>query len=135
LNLKHERGEDLRQYTSKIPPDLLNKACIIISQHSGRLPFKCRGIKITSELIKTTLELLNAEPVKSLPQNSRNDIMERTPDGLDKRIKEFLNTNLRTANIISDVLADAGIAEIVLIENPKTGRLIKGTKLCQKWCW
>jgi hypothetical protein len=86
-------------------------------------------------LIKVAIEVLNAEPTKTLPQNSRNDIKEKTPDGLDRRIKEYLNTNLRTANIISDVLEQAGIVQIVRIKNPRTGREVKGTKLLKEWCW
>jgi len=42
---------------------------------------------------------------------------------------------LRTANIISDVLAKAGIVEIVQVENPDTGRIVKGTRLLQGWDW
>lgn len=81
------------------------------------------------------MEILNAEATKTLPQNCRNDVREKTPDGLDKRIKESLNTDLRTANIISDVLKLVGIVEIVQVINPQTGRLVKGTKLLQEWSW
>ena len=38
----------------------------------------------------------------------------------------------RTANIISDVLEQVGIAEIAKVENPETGRIVKGTKLLEK---
>ena len=81
------------------------------------------------------MEILNAEATKTLPQNCRNDVREKTPDGLDKRIKESLNTDLRTANIIYDVLKLVGIVEIVQVINPQTGRLVKGTKLLQEWSW
>lgn len=33
----------------------------------GELPFKCRGITITKELILTTVEILNNESSKTLP--------------------------------------------------------------------
>jgi hypothetical protein len=114
-----------------IPPNLLNDAYNRI----GGLPFKHRGIMINRELIKATMEILNAESNKSLPQNHRNVVWENTPDGLDKRIKESLNTDQRRANIISDVLEEAGIVEIIQVINPKTGRTVKGTKLLQEWTW
>lgn len=101
----------------------------------GNLPFKNRGITITRELILTTVEILNNEHSNVLPQNSRNAIREKTPDGLDKSIKECLNTDLRTANIISDILKDVGVVEIIDVENPVTGRKVKGTKLLPKWQW
>jgi hypothetical protein len=114
-----------------IPLALMNRACDAIGQKVNKIPFKHRGIMITHELIKITIELLNAEPTKTLPQNCRNDVRERTPDGLDRRIKERLNINLRTANIISDVLEKAGIVEVI----QRTGRTVKRTKLLEEWYW
>jgi hypothetical protein len=114
-----------------IPLDLKNRAYDAIGKKVNKIPFKDRGIKITHELIKITIELLNAEPTKTLPQNCRNVVRERTPDGLDKRIKERLNTNQRKANIISDVLEKAGIVEVI----QRTGRTVKRTKLLEKWSW
>ena len=118
-----------------IPSELLDKACSAVNQYWESVPFRHRGIKISRELIEITMELLNAESRKELPQNCRNDVKERTPDGLDRRIKESLNSDLRTANIISDVLESAGIVDIILIRNPKTGRNVKGTRLIQEWGW
>ena len=118
-----------------IPSELLDKACCAVSQCWGSIPFHHRGIKILCDLIKITMELLNAESSKELPQNCRNDVKERTPDGLDRRIKENLNSDLRTANIISDILKSAGIVDIILVRNPETGRSVKGTKLIQEWFW
>lgn len=114
-----------------IPSKLLDDVCNRI----GDLPYKYRGIMITRRLIRATMEILNAESNKTLPQNSRNAIRENTPDGLDKCIKESLNTNLRTGNIISDILKEAEIVEIIRVENPNTGRIVKGTKLLQDWTW
>ena len=119
-----------------MPPQILEQICERVEKTSGRtLPFRLRGISIKRELIKAAIIALNNTPQKTLPQNCRNDIRARTPDGLDLRIKEYLNTDLRTANIISDVLAEAGIVEVVTIENPRTGRRIKGTKLLENWSW
>lgn len=70
-----------------------------------------------------------------LPQNCRNDVRERTPDGLDRRLKVCLKTDLRMANIISEVLEKAGIVEVVQVKNPQTGRTVKGTKLFPEWNW
>lgn len=127
--------QPLRLNCIEIPPDLLNNTCSGVEQNWDNIPLMHRGIKITRPLIKATMEILNAERMKTLPQNCRNDIRERTPDGLDRRIKETLNTDLRTANLISDVLKLADIVEIFKVLNPKTGRRIKGTKLLQDWCW
>lgn len=120
---------------NEIPDELLQKACSKVEQHFEKLSFLIRGITITHELIKVTMEILNAEPAKQLPQNCRNDKKERTPDGLDKRIKERLNSDLRTANIISDVLEKAGIVKVIQVKNPETKRMVKGTKLLPEWYW
>ncbi|MGG7162446.1 hypothetical protein [Clostridium ihumii] len=120
---------------NNITLELLERIYNNVELSFGTIPFKLRGIKISHELIKATIEILNDETTKILPQNSRNAIKEKTPDGLDKRIKEVLNINLRTANIISDVLCDAGIVEIVNVDNPKTGRKVKATRLLEKWYW
>jgi hypothetical protein len=118
-----------------IPLGLMNRVCDAVDQKVNKVPFKHRGIMITHELIRITIGLLNAEPTKTLLQNCRNDVRERTPDGLDKRIKESLNTDLRTANIISDVLEQAGIVEVIHVINPRTGRTVKGTRLLEEWDW
>jgi len=133
-SLDYEKQE-IKLNPTQIPPNLLNKAYYTVGQSVDNVPFRYRGIMITRELIKITMELLNAEPTKTLPQNCRNDVRERTPDGLDRRIKESLNTDLRTANIISDVLKLAGIVKIVPAKNPQTRRIVKGTKLLREWSW
>ena len=107
----------------------------LVGKNVKKVPFKHRGIMITHELIKTAIELLNAEPTKILPQNCRNDVRERTPDGLDRRIKESLDTDLRTGNIISEVLEKAGIVEVIQALNSRTGRSVKGTRLLVEWTW
>ena len=112
------------------------KACQLVEQARNQpLPFRERGIKIDQELIKATIDILIMAPSKTLPQNCRNDIRVRTPDGLDRRIKDVLNTDLRTANIVSDVLAECSIVKIVKVVNPDTGRLIKGTRLLDEIFW
>ncbi|MED2974281.1 hypothetical protein P4361_18795 [Fictibacillus sp. B-59209] len=99
------------------------------------LPIKSGGISITRDLIKTTIQILNEEPTKTLPQNSRKDIKDRTPDGLDHRIKDRMKNNMMTACFVSNILAEAGIVEIVTIKNPTTSRMVKGTKLKKEWSW
>lgn len=118
-----------------IPENVLEKAIHCVGQTHGKIPFSYRGIQIHKDLIRVTMEILNAEPTKTLPQNARNDIVERTPDGLDRRIKLYLQSDLRTANIITDVLEQADIVENTMVENPNTGRSIKGTRLKNKWTW
>lgn len=118
-----------------IPIGILKKACNKVEQSFDSIPFKYRGITITNELIKATMEILNSAPGKILPQNCRNAVKCKTPDGLDKRIKEALDTDLRAANIISDVLQASGVTIIVNMLNTTTGRDIKGTKLSDEWSW
>ncbi len=81
------------------------------------------------------MEILNSAPCQTLPQNCRNDTRENTPEGFDLRIKEYLDSDLRTANIITDVLESVGIASNVNVRNPESGREIKGSRLNQAWCW
>lgn len=118
-----------------IPSEIYNRILKNVEASYGTMPFKLRGIVISQDLLKVTVVILNRESSKSLPQNARNVSSENTPDGLDRRIKECLNTNLRTANIISDVLQKAGIVEIVKIENRISGREVKGTRLLPIWSW
>jgi hypothetical protein len=124
-----------KELLKSIPAPLLEKVCTKVETEFGQIPFKCRGIKIKKELIRATLEILNNEPSKRLPQNARNAIAEKTPDGLDKRIKLVLNDNLRTANIISDVLEAVGIVDVIIVKNPPTGRDVNGTQLRETWTW
>jgi len=118
-----------------IPEKFLDSAFSQITKKVHPIPFWYRGIVIDRALVQATLEILNHEKTKELPQNCRNDIKERTPDGLDRRIKEYLKSDLRTANIITDVLESAGIARNITVVNPSTGRFIKGTKLNPEWTW
>lgn len=109
--------------------------CENIQRKYSEIPFKLRGIKISHDLIKFTIEILNNELNKTLPQNCRQLSKQKTPDGLDRRIKDALNIDQRTANIISDVLHEIGVVEVIVVMNPITKRKIKGTKLLPKWQW
>jgi cell envelope opacity-associated protein A len=115
-----------------MPKELLMKLTMLFE--SG-LPYTERGITITENLLKVTVELLNAAEGRILPQNARNASIENTPDGLDKCIKIALQSDTRTANIVSDELAKRGVVEITSIENPKTGNQIKATRLLPDWAW
>ena len=118
-----------------IPSEMLIRILNNVELNYEVIPFKLRGILISQDLIKIAIEILNNEFSKTLPQNSLNASKEKTPDGLDRRIKEMLNTDLRTANIISDVLKKAGIVEVIKVENQISGRDVKGTRLLTEWCW
>lgn len=122
-----------RLNTNKIPNELLDEICTKIEIDKGRIPFKYRGIRITKDLVAVTLEILNEAKHNELPQNCRNQVADRTEDGLDRRIKERTQNNLRTANIISDVLADINVVRVFKSKNPKTGRLIKWTRSFVNW--
>ena len=113
-----------------ISEERLNEICMKVEmEFNDSLPFKHRGILISKKMIKETIEALRKAPKQTLPQNCRQFRKEDTPDGLDKELKYALNTDLRMANIISDVLAKTGVVEVILVENELTGRMIKGTKL------
>ncbi|WP_321508480.1 PQQ-binding-like beta-propeller repeat protein [uncultured Methanoregula sp.] len=120
---------------SPIPQDLFERACRILEERYSDFPIKSRGIYIRKNLVKATLEILNSMPGKKLPQNCRDDTRENTPDGLDLRIKEYLDSDLRTANIITDLLESVGIASNIQVPSEKTGHLLKGSQLNPEWCW
>lgn len=117
-----------------IPEHLLSAAMSSVEQVHHKLPFKIRGIYINEKLIAATMELLNDAPGKTLPQNSANAVAEKTKDGLDRRLKQRLG-NLRQANIVSDVLAKAGIVELTAVINKDSGKAVKGTRLRENWSW
>ena len=95
-----------------ISDDLLSRACNAVEETSNRkLPFFEKKITIDKELIQAAMEILNSEPSKQLPLNHKSDIRENMRDGLDFRIKDYFNIDLRTANIITDILQQAGIAQ------------------------
>jgi hypothetical protein len=120
---------------NQIPSDLFVKACANIIRIFQPIPFVYRGINVSLELIKFTMDILNDETSKTLPHNCRQLKRDDTPDGLDRRIKDTLQTDLRTANIISDVLEQAGIVEVIKITNLTSGREVNGTRLLKAWTW
>ena len=114
-------------------PDYIRKK--LLKKFDNLLPYKIRGIKITENYLLTAIEILNAQNDKTLPQNARNAIMEKTPFGLDRLIKERTGKNLRTANIISDELEKRGIAEVFRQPEEENGRTKKHTRLNEDWTW
>ena len=131
-----ELGEAV--YMENRPPmlaNVLDRLCTRIAKRHAPVPFGHRGIRVTRELVQATVEILNAAPARTLAQHCRNASRQCTPDGLDRRIKERLDTDLRTGNIISDVLADAGAVCVIKMRNPDTGRMIKATRLLDEWGW
>ena len=118
-----------------MPEDLFERACGDIVARYGFFPIECRGIHVQKKLVSVTMEILNSSADKKLPQNCRNDTRENTPDGLDRRIKEYLDSDLRTANIITDILESVGIVSNIQVWNEETGRFIKGSQLNPSWCW
>jgi hypothetical protein len=121
--------------SNQIPSDLFVKACSNIIRIFQPIPFEYRGINVSLELIKITLDILNDELSKTLPHNCRQLKRNDTPDGLDRRIKDTLNTDLRTANIISDILEQAEIVEVIKVTNFSSGREVNGTRLLKAWTW
>ena len=136
LEKKEVDGKIINRFEEiKTELEILDEIYNLVRNHFGSIPFKTRGIKITKELIEATIKILNTEPTKTIPQNSRNAIRANTPEGLDKSIKEELDTDFRSANIISDILQEVGVAEVIDVINPNTERKVKGTKLLKKWQW
>ncbi len=115
-----------------IPMILLNE---ILRRIVRPFPFHCRGIKVTQQLVIVTLECLNGAPANTFPQNCRNEVRSKTPEGLDLCIKNNMKFDTRTGNIISDILAEAGIVKVTTVTNQKTGRSIKATQLLKQWTW
>jgi hypothetical protein len=114
-----------------MPKELLKKLIALFE----RLPYTERGIRITEDLLKTTVEQLNAAEGRTLPQNANKERAENMHDGLDKRIKIARHNDTMTAPIVSDELAKRGVVEINSIKNPATGRQIKATRLLPEWAW
>jgi hypothetical protein len=121
--------------TVRVSHEMFDGAISEVRAANQKFPFKHRGIMINEELIQVTMEILNDENSKALPQNCSQQVRAKSHDGLDRRIKERRDLDLRTANIISDVLQDVGIAEVYKDGNPRTGRMVKFTKLCPSWTW
>lgn len=123
-------------HDDQIPEELLKKITLMIEvKQNKRLPFEVRGIVISELLIATTLEILNSEKSKMLPQNARHDNLERTPDGLDKRLKIRMGNDTCRGHIISDILAEVGIIKLLKVRNIKTGKLVNGTQLISDFSW
>jgi hypothetical protein len=123
-------------HDDQISEELLKKIILKIEvKQNKRLPFEVRGIVISELLIATTLEILNKEKSKTLPQNARHDNLEKTPDGLDKRLKIRMGNNTCRGHIVSDVLAEVGVVKLSKIKNINTGKLVNGTQLISNYSW
>jgi hypothetical protein len=119
-----------------VSEELLKKIILKIEmKQNKRLPFKLRGIIISELLIATTIEILNKEKSKMLPQNARHDNLEKTPDGLDKRLKKRIGNDTCRGHIVSDILAEVGVVRLLKVKNIKTGHLVNGTELISDYTW
>ena len=72
---------------------------------------------------------------RTLSQSCGSWVRARTPDGLNRRIKEALNTDSRTGYVVSAVLSGAGFAQGIGVLNPATGRDAKATRLRDECSW
>jgi hypothetical protein len=118
-----------------IPEELLSSAISKVESKYDKLPFTSRKITISKLLIVSTLEILNEEKTKTLPQNARHNCAKDTPDGLDKRLKIRMGSDTCRAHIISDILTDAGVVRVFKTINPKTGKSINATQLISDYIW
>ena len=123
-------------YKKSVPEKLLNDILIKVEKkYDTHFPFKIRGIVISEHLIAATLEILNDEKTKTLPQNARHDNSRNTPDGLDKRLKIRMRSDTCRGHIVSDILSDIGVVNIYKIKNFKTGKLLNATQLIPEYSW
>jgi hypothetical protein len=127
-----QKAPEITQY-KEMPDDIREKVLDLFDDDYFKE--KKRGIKIDRNLIIITIEILNNSKDKTLPQNCKKECRAKTPEGLDRRIKEKMNDDLMRATIISDELQKKGIVEVFEKRDEKTKRVKKHTKLNNEWTW
>jgi len=119
-----------------IPPGLRGAACDTVSRRVAPLPFVRDGISVSSDLIAAAMEVLNAEPTRTLAIRQRAGADGRVQaDGLDRLLanRDFLDPEI--SEIVSKTLKDAGIAEPAVVSDWRSHRTFRGIRLLPAWTW
>lgn len=119
-----------------LSPGMMALASETVSRRVSRLPFERNGVLVTEELIRVTMECLNAEFKKALPLKTPGVPDQHQVIGLDRCIEERVSGSGKTVvPVIAEVLCSAGIAETTDIIDRYSHRSIRGIRLLSAWCW
>ncbi len=120
-----------------IPSELLALACETVNRRVGPLPLVQDGCSVTQDLIRVTLECLNAEFSKTLVIQAKQIPEKRAPEGLNQCLAQRLNLteDLPIASAVTDVLCSAGIAEKTEVVDSTTHTRNRGVRLLAPWTW
>lgn len=115
------------------PKEKLDKIIDLLRKERMQFPYHVRGIKIDYELIEATMNVLFNSPNFRMEQNCKNSLRDYQEEGLDYFIKVKRDSDIRTANIISDELKRIGVLSITSEINNKTGRKRKVSTINDDW--
>jgi len=119
-----------------LSPNMMALASETVSRRVSRLPFERNGVMVTEELIRVTMECLNAEFKKAMPLKTPGVPDQHQVIGLDRCIEERMCVSGKTVvPVIAEVLCSAGIAETTDIIDRSSHRSIRGIRLLSAWCW
>ncbi len=95
-----------------LSPGMMALASETVSRRVSRLPFERNGVLVTEELIRVTMECLNAEFKKAMPLKTTGVPDHHQVIGLDRCIEDRVSGSGKTVvPVITEVLCSAGIAE------------------------
>ncbi len=120
-----------------IPPELFAHACSTVTQRVSQLPFLRSGVNVTGELLRVTMECLNAEPTRTLAMSTPRDASSGgIAPGLDAYLEERLRMPGKTlVPVITEVLCSAGITEMTEIIDRQMHRPRRAVRLLPPWTW
>ena len=119
-----------------LSPGMMALASETVSRRVSRLPFERNGVLVTEELIRVTMECLNAEFKKALPLKTTGVPDQHQVIGLDRCIEDRVSGSGKTAvPVIAEVLCSAGIAETTDIIDRYSHRSMRGIRLLSAWSW
>jgi hypothetical protein len=119
-----------------IPPGLRSSACDTVSRRVAPLPFERDGIEVSCDLIAAGMECLNAEATRTLAIRQRTGADGRVQaDGLDRLLTQRDFSVPGTAEIVSEVLKEAGIVGPAVVSDWRSHRTFRGIRLLPAWTW
>jgi hypothetical protein len=117
-------------------PGMMALVSETVSRRVSRLPFERNGVLVTEDLIRVTMECLNAEFKKALPLKTTGVPHQHQVTGLDHCIEDRVSGSGKTVvPVIAEVLCSAGIAETTDIIDRYCHRSMRGIRLLSAWCW